>query len=235
MHAYLCARPRFSGGTFDFHNPFVHLRGLLFEQLDQESGVGSRENYLGAFLRHIDTKDIRPYTVSLTVALPWNLLLFGQNRISATQIDNDVTPFDSLDDPREDFAFTILKFIIDQLALCFAHLLDDALFCHLGCNASKRSRRELAEQLVANLSLRVECLLRVSHSYFGFRVCHAPDNSFNFKEFNLTYFLIKLRFDLLLPKGPTGRRQHGTLKRLNNDVPVHPFFSTDLFDHTIQV
>ena len=152
----LGATARLARRALHLDDALVDLRHLLLEELDQQAGMRAREDDLRPLARELDVEDEGADAIALAVALARDLLLLGQDRVGAAEVDDDVLLLEALHDAREELALAVLELVEDDVALGVAHLLDDVLLGRLRGDAPELLRRQLGEQLVADLGLRVE-------------------------------------------------------------------------------
>src|SRR5439155_10086388 len=92
-------------------NTLVDLRHLLAEQLDQQSGVGPREDDLRPLGCELDVENEGADAVALPVALARDLLLLGQDRVGAAEVHDDVLLLEALHDARNELGLSTLEFV----------------------------------------------------------------------------------------------------------------------------
>ena len=84
-----------------------------------------------------------------------NLLLFGQDRLGAAEVDDHVLALEALHDTRDDFALAILELVEDLFALGVADVLDEVLLGRLRRDPAHRGGVELDQDFVADLGLGI--------------------------------------------------------------------------------
>ena len=95
---------------------------------------------------------------------------------------------------------------------------------------------ELAQQLVAHLSIGIEVLPRVIQSDLYFGVLYGFHHRSGFEQLHLADLRIELRFDLaLVAEGFFGRRDHGVFQGTDQYRFVDAFFFAHLFDDAIEI
>src|SRR5262249_46687085 len=115
----------FTRALANLHDAFIDLRHFLFEQLAQEFVGGPRKHDREAFFREIDVEDQGADAVALTVALVGYLVLLGQDRLGAPEIDDHILALEPLNDARNDLALAILELVVNLFALGVADMLDE--------------------------------------------------------------------------------------------------------------
>ena len=115
----------------------------------------------GPLLDELDVDDVGADAVALAIALARDLLLLGQDRVGAAEVDDDVLLLEALHDAGGELALAVLELVEDDVALGVAHALDDVLLGRLRGDAAELLGRQLREQLVADLG-------------FGIDACAAP-------------------------------------------------------------
>src|SRR2546426_7443064 len=226
----------FADRPLHLDDALVDLRYLLLEELDEQTRVGTREGDLGSPAAQLDVEDEGPDAVALAVALTRDLLLLGQDGVRPTQVDDDVLLLEALHDPGEELALAALELVVDDIALSIPHALDDVLLGGLGGDAAEFLRRQLGEQLVADLGVRIELDARLGERHLILRVLDVVDDRLALEEFYLAQLGVELGLDVLLvTEGLLGRRHHRLLERLDDDVAVDALLLAHLLDDAIQV
>src|SRR5256712_10297205 len=226
----------FADRPLHLDDALVDLGYLLLEELDEQTRVGTREGDLGSLAAQLDVEDEGPDAVALAVALTWDLLRLGQDGVRPTQVDDDVLLLEALHDPGEELALAALELVVDDVALSIPHALDDVLLGGLGGDAAEYLRRQLGEQLVADLGVRIELDARLGERHLILRVLDVVDDRLALEEFYLAQLGVELGLDVLLvTEGLLGRRQHRLLERLDDDVAVDALLLAHLLDDAIQV
>ena len=93
--------------------------------------------------------------IALAIALVRNLLLFGQNRLGAAEVDDHVLALEALHDARDDFALAVLELVVNLFALGVADVLDEVLLGRLRRDPAHRGGVELDQNFVADLGLGI--------------------------------------------------------------------------------
>src|SRR5439155_145421 len=112
------------------HDPFVDLRHLLAEELDQQAGMSPRQDDLRALGSELDVENEGADAIALPVALARDLFLLRQDRVGPAEVHDDVLLLEALHDAGDELAFAALELVVDDVALdplLLAHLLDDAV------------------------------------------------------------------------------------------------------------
>src|SRR5439155_811728 len=138
------------------HDPFVDLRHLVAEELDQQAGMSPRQDDLRALGSELDVENEGADAIALPVALARDLFLLRQDRVGPAEVHDDVLLLEALHDAGDELAFAALELVVDDVALGVAHALDDVLLRRLGGDPAELLRRQLGEQLVADLGLGIE-------------------------------------------------------------------------------
>src|SRR5262249_405666 len=149
----LGAAARLARRSLHLDDPLVDLGDLLLEELDEQTGVGSRQHDLGPLAAQLDVEDEGPDAIALPVSLAGDLLLLREDRVGPAEVHDDVLLLEALHDPREELALPSLELVVDDVALGVAHALDDVLLRCLRRDATELLRRELGEQLVTDLGV----------------------------------------------------------------------------------
>ena len=198
--------------------------------------MSTRQNDLRTSAGDFDAHDVGTNPIPLTVALSRHLLLFRQDGVGAPEVDDDIPLLETLNDAVDELAFTSFKFVIDNLPFRIAHALHDVLFGCLGGNATKQARIQLAQQLIPQLGVGIECFSGLVHSDFHRRILHRFNHSLGLEQFDLPDLGVELCFDLtLVTKGLFGRRDHGIFQSADENGFVDTFFFADLFDNSIEI
>src|SRR5438094_6135794 len=214
----------------------VDLGHLLLEELDQQPRGGAREDDLRPLAGELDVEDVGADAVALAVALARDLLLLGEDGVGAPQVHDDVFLLEALHDAGEELALPPLELVVDDVPLGVAHALDDVLLRGLGSDATELLGRELGEQLVADLGVRIELDARLGERHLILRVLDVVDDRLDLEEFHLAQLGVELGLDVLLvTEGLLGRRQHRLLERLDDDVAVDALLLAHLLDDAVQV
>src|SRR5262249_16163654 len=124
-------------------------------------GMRAREDDLRAAARQLHVDDVRADAIALAIALARDLLLLGQDRVGASQIDDDVLLLEALDGAGRQLALAILELLEDAVALGVAHALDDVLVGRLGRDTAELLGRQLREQLVTDLGFWIHAAARL--------------------------------------------------------------------------
>src|SRR5881409_2981652 len=212
------------------------LGHLLLEELDQQPRVGAREDDLRPLAGELDVEDVGADAVALAVALARDLLLLGEDGVGAPQVHDDVFLLEALHDAGEELALAPLELVVDDIALGVAHALDDVLLRGLGGDAPELLGRELGEQLVADLGLRVDLRARHLERHLVLGVLDVLDHRLDLEQLDLPQVGVELGLDVLLvAERFMGRRQHRFLERLHDDAAVDTLLLAHLLDDAVQV
>src|SRR5690348_1110372 len=164
-----------SGGT-NLHGAVIDLRDFHFEQALDEHGIGPGDDDLRSFGGAIHSLDHHAKAVAKIVSFQPGLLAFGETRLGAAHIDDDVGAFETLDDAVHELAGAAVIFVKDGIALGLAHFLHDDLFGSLRGDAPKNAGGLGGQQFAANLEMRIH-LARVGESHFVFGIGDFVDHS----------------------------------------------------------
>src|SRR6266849_22888 len=165
-----------------------------------------------------------------------DLLLLGEDGVGAPQVHDDVFLLEALHDAGEELALAPLELVVDDIALGVAHALDDVLLRGLGGDAPELLRRQLGEELVADLGLRIDLRARHLERHLVLGVLDVLDHRLDLEQLDLAQLGVELGLDVLLvAEGLLGRRQHRLLERLQDDVAVDALLLAHLLDDAIQV
>src|SRR5262249_53077210 len=158
QHGDLGAAAGIAGHRLDLDDAVVDLRHLLGEQLGHEVGMRARQEDLRPARLLAHALPERTHAVAVAEGLARQQLVAPQHGLSATEIDADVSELDALDQAVDDLALAVLVLVELTLALGLAHLLHDHLLGRLGGDAAKIDGRQLVDDELAGLDLRVEPL-----------------------------------------------------------------------------
>ena len=128
------------------------------------------------------------------------------------------------------------ELLVDAVTLGVAHALDDVLLGGLRGDAPELLGRQLREQLVADLGVGIEVRARLAQDHLVLAVLDDRDDLLDLEQLDLAHLGVELGFDVLVgPERPLGRRQHGLLERLDDDLAIDALLFTDLLDDAIEV
>ncbi len=214
----------------------VNFRHLLLEQLHQEVVRGAREHDRKSLLRQIDVQNQRADAIALAIALVGDLLLLGQDRLGAAEIDDHVLALEALHDSRNDFLLAILELVEHLFALGVANMLDEILLGRLRRDPPHRGGVELDQNFVADFRLGIVLRARLRHVGFGRGVGHFFDNRLDLEQFDFAEFGVEPRLDIAVraERAPR-RRMHHLLDRVDHDRFVDAFFLAYLLDYPVQI
>ena len=235
-HRDLRPSARLPGRSLDLDDPFVNFGDFLLEQLDQHARVGARQHDLGSAAGHLDADDVRPDAVALPVAFPRDLLLFRQDRVGPAQVHDDVVLLEALHDAVDQLALAVLELVEDDLALDVPHPLHDVLLGRLGGDPAEHRGVDLHQQLVAQLHVRVQRVAGLVEIDLGVGVRHVVHHHLGLEDLDLADVGVVLGLE-----GPLGterllgRRHHGGLDGLDEDLPVDALFLGHLLDDPTQI
>jgi len=236
VHGDFRTAARLARCAFNLDDPLVDLRHFLLEQLDQETRMSPGEHDLRPLARELDVDDEGTDTVALAVALARDLLLLRQNGIGASEVHDDVLALEALHDARKELALPILELVENDGPFGLAHLLDDILLGSLRGDPTKFLLRELRQQLVTDLGLRVELFLGILHRHLIRGIRDLVDDGFDLEELDLADVRVELRLDLMLETElPARRGQHRLFESGDDDAFVDTLFLADLLDDAIQI
>ena len=235
-HGDLGPAARLPGRSLDLDDPFIDLGDLLFEQLDQHARVGARQDDLGASAGHLDADDVRPDSITLPIPFPRHLLLFRQDRIGPSQVHDDVVLFEALHDAVNQLALAILELVEDDLALDVPHPLYDVLLGRLSRDPAEHRGVDLHQQLIAQLHVRVQRFTGLVEIDLGFGVRDVVHHDLGLEQLDLPDIGVVLRLEApLRAERLLGRRYHGGLDGLDQDLLVDTLFLGHLLDDSIKI
>src|SRR5690606_9884054 len=139
----LGAGTRIAGNRLDFDDAVVDFRHFHGEKLRHEGRMGARQENLRTALFAAHVVNIGANAVAITESFTRDQFVTTHDGFAATEIDDHIAVFDALHGAVDDFANTILVFVILTVTLGFAHLLHDDLLCRLRGNTAKIHRRKL--------------------------------------------------------------------------------------------
>src|SRR5689334_24526692 len=174
----------------------VDLGHFLAEELDEQSRVRPREDDLRSLAGLLNVEDERPDAVALAVPLARDLLLLRQDGVRAAEVDDDVLLLEALDDALVgELALPVLELVVDDLPLGIADALDDVLLGGLRRDAAELLRRQLGEQLIADLGLGIHLGARVGESDLVLGVLDLVDDGLDLEQLDLAELGVELRLD----------------------------------------
>ena len=188
------------------------------------------------FLREIDVENQRADAIALAIALVRNLLLLGQDRLGAAEVDDHVLALEALDDSRDDFLLAILELVENLLSLGVADMLDEILLGRLRRDPAHRRGVELDQNFVADLGVGIVFRARLGHVGLGRRIGDLLDHGLDLEQLDFAELGIEARLDIAVgPEGAPRRRMHHLLDRVDHDRFVDAFFLGYLLDYPVQI
>ena len=135
-----------------------------------------------------------------------------------------------MNNPVNDFPFSIDKTFVDDIPLGILHLLYDNLLCRLCSNSSKGCCVHLSPYAVSQLTPRVK-LTPLFQLNFQVRFGDLFNHLFELKGLNLAQFFIVPDFDIYFgSKSLPGSRPECFFKCLDENFLVNAPVTTDLFN-----
>ena len=236
---------RLAGDRDDLYDALADLGHFLLEQFDHEAWIGAREHDLRVAAGAADLLDPPLNSVTGPVGLAGRLLLDGQDRVSAAEVDNDVAFLEASHDAVDELGLAVLEVVVDHLALRLSDALDNDLLGSLGGDSSKRGagalelenlaeflvllRRplsvggqieDLEEQLIALFGVQAESGGGI-HRDFPVDVVDVFDHDVHLKELDLAGLFVVLGLDIaLVTERSFGGGLDRRFDRLDEDLAV---------------
>src|SRR5690606_18853297 len=151
----LGAGTRIAGNRLDFDDAVVNFRHFHGEKLRHEGRMGTRQENLRTALFATHVVDIGANAIAVTESFTRDQFVTTHDGFATTQINDHIAVFDALHSTVDDFADTVLVFVILAVTLGFAHFLHDDLLCRLRGDTAEIHRRKLVSDEIANLCVRV--------------------------------------------------------------------------------
>ena len=123
--------------------------------------MAARQDHLGPLGRVPHLQDERPHAVSRRVALPRDLLPFGQDRLRPAEVDDDRALLDPVDGAPHQAPLAILELGEDPLSLRLPDPLEDHLLGRLGSDPAELLRGEVDLDRLLELGFRPEATRRL--------------------------------------------------------------------------
>ena len=127
--------------------------------------------------------------------LAGNLFSGGENRIGASKINDDAALFNPAAGPADDFAFTNIEFLEDDVPFGVSDFLDDDLLGRLGGDATKLGGIQFDTDAIAQGHVGVE-LAGLVLGDLGIGIVHDFNHGLELKELNFAQILVEMGFDL---------------------------------------
>jgi len=119
-----------------------------------------------------------------------DLLLFRQDGLGASQVDDHILALEALHDSRDDLVLAILEFTVNLLALGVADMLDEVLLGRLSRDPAHRRGVEFEQDFVANLGVGIVLGVRFLQRDFP-QIGGIFDHRLDFKQLDLAQFLVE--------------------------------------------
>src|SRR5499433_2048054 len=114
--------------------------------------------------------------------------------------------------------------------------LYNILFGCLCGDTAECARVQFAQELVADLGIRIKRLSSFLQGHLHSRILHIFDHSLGLEELYLTDLRIELGLDLpLMTEGFFGRGDHGIFQGIDENRLVDAFFFAHLFNDSIEI
>ena len=168
----------FAGGThrgLDHDGAVVDLGHFHLEQFDQQTGVGPGHHDLRSLGLLVDLDDHSADALTLAVAFVTGLLVAGNDRLGAAEIDDDVAALETSDRAVDDLADAILEFAEDFLPLGFPDTLVKDLLRGLGSDPPEPIGGDGDLDLLADLGVLL-VLARLFECPLGGGILHLVDH-----------------------------------------------------------
>src|SRR5579875_1294969 len=127
INRHFGAAAGFARALANFNDALVDFGDLLLEQFAQKIVGGARQYDRKALVREVHFGNQGADTVALAIALVGDLLLFRQDRLGASQVDDHIFALEALHDTRDDLVFAILELAVNLFAFGVADMLDQVL------------------------------------------------------------------------------------------------------------
>ena len=157
----LGARARIAGRRLDLQQPFLDLRNLQLEQLDQKLGDDARQDQLRPAAAAVDLQQEGAHAVADAQVLLRDHLIARQHRLDAAGLDDRVAALDALDRAGDQMLLARQEVVQDLLALGIADLLQDDLLGGLRADAAELDRLERLFDVFVELECRAPALARL--------------------------------------------------------------------------
>ena len=152
-----------------------------------------------------------------------------------SQVYNDITPVNSLNDAVDDLSFAVNEVGVDSIFFGVFHFLNDDLFGRLGSDAAERGGIHFGAQAIADLAFGIQ-LAAFLKAYFVTRFGDDFRNLLKLKHLDLTAFIIILNFDIqLVAVFFPGSRSQGFFQSLDQDFAVYSLVSANLFNNAFYI
>ena len=154
-------RSRIPGHRLDLDDAVIDFRHFLGKQLGHELRVGARQEDLRAasFLSDID--NIGPHPIAGVEVFTGDRFVSPEKGFGAAQVDDNVAIFDALDQAVNNFAGTVLVFLVLAAAFGVADSLNDHLLRRLRGDAPEIDGRQGVDQKIAGLGIGVSLFRRL--------------------------------------------------------------------------
>ena len=181
------------------------------------------------FSDKIDVENQRADAIALAIALVRNLLLFGQDRLGAAEVDDHVLALEALHDTGDDLAPAILELVENLFALGVADVLDEVLLGGLRRDPAHRRGVELDQDFVADLGLGIVSWRAPHPRGLGLRVGDLVDHRLDLEEFDFAELgIVSATRYCGLAERAARRRMHHLLVRADHDRLIDSFFLGNL-------
>jgi lipoyl-dependent peroxiredoxin subunit C len=137
-----------------------------------------------------------------------------------------------------DLPFPMLADVKRELsdALGIAYPLYNILLRCLSSNSPEHAGVQFAQQLIADLGVRIEFLSGFLERDLQRRIVDVFHHRFGLEQLDFADFRVELRLDLsLMTERFFCSRDHGVLQSANENCLVDAFFFADLFDDSIEI
>ena len=124
-------------------------------------GAGQENLRPAGFFAHVENEGAHAVAVAEGFSRGRHLVA-AQQAFGAAEIDGDVAELDALDQAVDDLAHAVLVLVELALALGLAHLLHDHLLGRLRGDAAEIDRRQLVDDELAELDVRLDLLRLLS-------------------------------------------------------------------------
>ncbi len=168
------------------------------------------------------------------VSLETRLFALGHARFGAAHVDDYVGAFDALDNAVHKLADARVIFVVDGVALGFAHLLQDHLLGRLRGDAAEDFRRLILENFAAGLDAGL-LLAGVGEGDFAQRIGDFIHYCAYGKNIHVAGFGVEFRAEIFLGLVIfAGSDNHSIFDGRDDNIGLDVLFAADLLDCLVE-